>query len=289
MTAPALTSSAARPARRTRGLHASISSAIVAGWIGAAFAWLLCSSFTDLSSLMSSYARLDQLVALCLGASTGACVLALRARHRREPVLAAFGAGALLGGVAALLGATIGLVLRLGDSPLAFVLQRVGTWALMSAAMAAALACYTRSPRALAIAESAMIGVIGGVTAGAIFTLPGPAEVWWPIAMTLAGAAVGFAAVGPNMWRAPAVVHVLSSRERRHTFWSLHERTIDDGWSMPVAEGHVACVEGHVYVYPPPAGAILDGYPLYRAMPLAHDVMLAIGRSRFRIALGKRS
>lgn len=58
---------------------------------------------------------------------------------------------------------------------------------------------------------------------------------------------------------------------------------------MALAEARIACVDGVVYVYPPPAGAILDGYPLYRAVPLTRDAMLAVGRARFRVTLGQRS
>ncbi len=200
----------------------------------------------------------------------------------------AIGAGTLLGAVSALLAVTIGLLLPLGDAPLAFVIQRVGAWALMTGLTSAALACYSRAPNRVTIAESAVIGVIGGAGAGAIFTLPGPAEVWLPIAMTTAGAAVGFAVVGPAMWRAAAVVHVMSPRDQRHTLWSLHERALEDGWSIHVADGQVANVDGTVFVYPPPAGAVLDGYPLYRAVPIARDVVLAVGRTHARVMLRRR-
>jgi hypothetical protein len=40
-------------------------------------------------------------------------------------------------------------------------------------------------------------------------------------------------------------------------------------------------------VYPPPAGAVLDGYPLYRALPVSRSVVLAVGRSRCRVTLGR--
>jgi hypothetical protein len=58
---------------------------------------------------------------------------------------------------------------------------------------------------------------------------------------------------------------------------------------MPVLDAHVASVNGSVYVYPPPAGAILDGYPLYRAVPLARDAIIAVGRVRIRATLRHRA
>lgn len=240
-------------------------------------------------SWLPTYGRLDQLVALLLGASCGACILAGRARHRRDPVLPAAGAGILLGGVAGLAGTSVGLRLHAGVTPVGFVIERLATWGLMAGLVAAALSTFARTRRLAANSESFLLGVLGGVTAGALFSLPGPSEVWLPIAMTWCGGAMGFAAVGPGIWHAPAVVHVLPVRGARHSLWSLHERAIDEGWSMPLAEAQVACVDGVVYVYPPPAGAILDGVPLYRAMPIVHDAMLAVGRSRFRVTLGRSS
>ncbi len=203
--------------------------------------------------------------------------------------MTAAGAGLLLGGVAGLVGASIGLRLRVGDTPTGFVIERLATWGLVAGAIAGALSTYTRTRRVAFSVESSILGLLGGITAGALFSLPGPSEIWLPLALTWCGAAIGFAAVGPAIWHAPAVVHVLPARDARHSLWSLYESTIDDGWSMALAEARIACVDGVVYVYPPPAGAILDGYPLYRAVPLTRDAMLAVGRARFRVTLGQRS
>ena len=58
---------------------------------------------------------------------------------------------------------------------------------------------------------------------------------------------------------------------------------------MKWAEARVGCVNDTVYVYPPPAGAILDGYPLYRALPLTRTGMLAVGLTRLRVTLRRSS
>lgn len=249
---------------------------------------MIASGWRDLSSLISSYARLDQLVAMLSGAVIGACVLGLRAQHRREPITAALSAGALLGGVAASIGATLGLVVRGSDTPVGFVMQRIATWALMTGAAALALSAFTRARRWRASVEALVIGLVGGASAGALFSLPGPSEMWLPFAMTWCGAMIGFSAVGPGMWHAPAVVQILPPRDHQLSLWSLHERALDNDWSMTAAEGHIAAVDDVVYVYPPPSGAVLDGYPLYRTVPLTRDVLLAVGRMRFRITLGRR-
>lgn len=278
----------ARVMTMSRRVPASVTAAAVAGWIGGALSWMIASGWRDLSSLISSYARLDQLVALLSGAVIGACVLGLRAQHRREPIVPALGAGALLGGVAATLGTTLGLVLRGSDTPVGFVMQRIATWALMSGAAAMALSGFTRTRRWRSSTEALAIGLVGGATAGALFSLPGPSEMWLPFAMTWCGATIGFAAVGPAIWHAPAVVQLLPPRDHRLSLWSLRERALDNDWSMTAAEGHIAAVDDVVYVYPPPSGAILDGYPLYRTVPITRDVLLAVGRMRFRITVGRR-
>lgn len=268
-----------------RALPPSVSGAAVAGFIGGAITWALASSASALPSAIRGYGRLDQVMSLLLGASVGACVLTLRARHRREPMAIASLIGAIVGGVAAATGASIGLLLSGSPSPVGFVLERVATWALMCASTAVSIAMCTRTRRTVVAAESAVIGAFGGILAGAMMSLPGPTELWWPLALTVAGAVIGFAAVGPGVWRAPVVVQLLPQREHRLTLWSLHECAIERGWSMPIAEAQVGCVDGTVYVYPPPAGAVLDGYPLYRALPLTRDAILGVGRIRARLAV----
>ena len=268
--------------RMTRALLPSLSAAGVSGWIGAAAAWTIASGWSDITPMLSSYDRLDQYVALLLGACSGGSVLVLRARHRREPLLPALGAGLLLGGVASLVGATMGLLLR-GVGTTGFLLQRIATWSLLAACGAAALATYSRTRRTISIATSFGLAAVGGAIAGVIFSLPGPSELWMPLAMTWCGAAMGFAAVGPAMWRAPVVVQLQPPLGQRHSIWSLHERAVDNGWSTPVGEGQIGCVDDTVFVYPPPAGAILDGYPLYRATPLTRAAVIAVGRTRFLV------
>lgn len=273
----------------SRSLPPSVSAAAVAGWVGGAIAWLISSGWKDLSPLMPSDARLDQFVALLFGAAVGGCVLTLRARHRRAPLVPALCSGVLFGGVAATLGATMGLLLRVSDSPLGFGMERIATWALMAACPAATLSMCTRPERWLDSAESLALGALGGATAGGLFSFPGPSEMWLPLAMTWCGGAIGFAVVGPGIWHAPAVIQQLPPHDYRQSLWSLHERAVDNDWSVPVAAGQIGVVDDIVYIYPPPSGAILDGYPLYRSAPLTRDVLLAVGKIRFRVTLGRRS
>ena len=50
-------------------------------------------------------------------------------------------------------------------------------------------------------------------------------------------------------------------------------------------EARIACDDDAVVVHPPPNGAVLDGYPLYRTMSLQRDGLLAVGRARFRLTV----
>lgn len=268
-----------------RKLPASASAALVTGWIGGAIAWGVASGWTDLSPRVGSYARLDQFTALLLGVCVGALVLALRARHRREPILPALIAGVLIGGCAALVGCTLGLLIPENETPRAFTIARIVTWAFMAGSVAVGLAQYSRVHSAKTSLQSLLIGLGGGAVAAALYSMPGPAELWWPVACTVCGAVIGFGAVGPALWCAPAVVHVMPQRAERHSFWSLHERAVDDGWSMEIGDANVGCVNAHVSVYPSPAGAVLNGYPLYRAVELTDDADLRVSRARCRISL----
>ncbi len=273
-----------------RALPPSITASAVSGWIGGTLTWMLVSGWTDLSSWATSYARLDQLAAMTLGASVGAVVLFVRARHRREPIWVAAAAGVLLGGVSALVGVTLALALLPAPiQPRAFLVVRIGTWAVMAACASGALACFTRVHRRRRIAESVGLGLVGGAVAGSIASLPGAPEVWWPLALAMAGMMIGLASVGPGIWRASAVVLRLPPRDGTLSLWSLWERALDDDWSAPVNDGLVSVVGDDVIVHPPVAGANLDGYPLYRSLALSGDAVLTVGRTRVRITRGPRA
>ena len=266
----------------------SVTAAAIAGWIGGSVAWGISSGWLDATPYLRTNGRLDQLVALVLGATAGSLVLVARARHRRESLAPALAAGALLGGIPALIGATMCVWLPSADTAGRFVLVRMIAWALTTAFAASGLSRFTRTPTTRITLESLALGALGGAIGGALYSLPGPSELWSPLAMAWSGAAIGVAGVGPLLWRAAVTVHVLPPRDERRTMWSLHERTVERGASMMLSDAQVACVDDVVYVYPPPGGAVLDGYPLYRAVPLQRDALLAVGRARFRLTLGKR-
>ncbi|MEP6831805.1 MAG: hypothetical protein ABJB74_00365 [Gemmatimonas sp.] len=268
-----------------RTLPATVSGALVAGWVGGAVAWAIANRWSDLSPQVASYARADQLMSLTLSACVGALVLVARARFRREALVPAMCAGMLLGGVGALVGCTLALFLPDGSTGQMFAVVRMLTWSLMAGFASVALAQYTRLHRIGVSIEVLLIGLCGGAVAGAMYSLPGPGELWWPAACTVCGAAIGLASVGPAMWRAPAVALILPPHEQHHTFWSLHERAIERGCAMRVASATISCDGPNVVVYPPATGAVLDGQPLYRPVQLTQNAELVAGRIRCRVTV----
>jgi len=228
-------------------------------------------------------------MSLTLSACVGALVLLARARFRREALVPAMCAGILLGGVGALVGCTLALFLPDGGTSRMFTLVRMLSWSLMAGFASVALAQYKRLRRVDVSIEVLLIGLCGGAIAGAIYSLPGLGELWWPAACTVCGAAIGFASVGPTMWRSPAVALILPPHEQHHTFWSLHERAIESGMAMQVANATVMCDGPNVVVHPPPSGAVLDGHPLYRPVQITQNAELVAGRVRCRVTLFQSS
>jgi len=259
--------------------------AAVFGFAGGTLAWVITSAWTDASALMSSNVRADLLAAAVFGLCTGALVSLGRARHRREPLSSAFAAGALIGALSASLGTALSDWTGQVDGAVAFVFARIVTWATIAACMASGLAFMASARSRQRVIESIALGALGGAIGGAVATLPGPTELWSAIAMAWTGAAIGFAGIGPSLWRAPVLVQVLPSRNDRRSMWTLHERAVERGMSMVLAEARIACDDDAVVVHPPPNGAVLDGYPLYRTMSLQRDGLLAVGRARFRLTV----
>ncbi len=272
-------------AQSRRSLPHGATAAAVFGWIGAGIAAAIGSRWTDISPIVSTFARLDQLQMLLTGACVGALVLVGRALHRRESAIAATLAGALLGASGALIGATLAWSLPIGSSPRSFLFTRFAGWAVAAALTSVTLSLWSRSLSFKRIGETAVLGAIGGITAGAVFSMPGPSELWLPIATTIFGATVGFAAVGPGLWRAPLIMQTLPARDTRRGMLSLNERSVDNGWSMQLSEARIGCVDGRVYVYPPPGGVGIDGHSYYRPVELTHDALLTVGRARYRAIL----
>ncbi len=270
-----------------RTIPRSAIAAAAFGLVGGSLAWMITSAQTDASTIISNGARADLVAACVLGLCTGALVLLGRARHRREGLWNAIATGAIVGGASALVGATLTNWIGQSDSATTFAIARMVACASIAACTSAGLSLIAAARSRTLALESAAIGALGGAVGGAVATLPGPTELWSALAMAWTGATIGFAAVGPSLWRAPVLVQVLPARSERRNMWTLHERTVERGSAMVLAEARITCDDDAVTVHPPPSGAVLDGYPVYRSMPLQRDGMLAVGRARFRLTLTK--
>ncbi len=260
-----------------RGVLASL----VLGYTGGFIAWIVSGWWTDTNAVVPNYVRLDQLTMLTLGACVGAAVLAGAALRTRGSVLLAAAAGAVLGGVAAAIGAAVSLLLPPAVSLRAFMLVRIAGWALTAGLAAVSIASYTRRPSLRLLGESAGLGLVAGALGGVIFALPGPSDFWQALAFCAVGAAVGVAACGPALWRAPALIEawrprvpgVLTLRE-----WPLHE-----GESTTLSGASLGCPDGHLALYPPPAGAIVGGRSVTEPTYLAGASDVAIGEDHYYV------
>lgn len=267
--------------RRSEALPRGVLASILIGASGAGVGWLLTGM---LPLLTTSNARLDQLNALCFGAATGAAVVAGAAYRRRRSMLSGALAGALLGGVGALVGVTPLALLTGAPSARAFLLERCGAWLLaaLGAALAARVWASDRSDR---LGETALIAAVGGAVSGVIFTLPGATDAWQGVAALWFGATIGLAVVGPDLWGATGVVARLPGKGRRWSPWLIREWPLYDGVSLMVGEAQIACLDGRIVLYPPAGGVQADGRTVRRPRFVVASTQIAVGHSRYHLQL----
>jgi hypothetical protein len=258
------------------GVRASAAIGILAG----ACAWLLDGIGP---SLTISYTRLDQLAALTIGTVVGSTVLAARAFRRRGDVLFDAGAGALLGGVGALVGVSLLAFIHVAATPRVFLVERIAAWALSCAGATVSLAWFAGPKFTPRIRDSALIAFGGGAIAGVIYTLPGASDVWQAIAMLWVGATIGFAIAGPESWHATAVIELLPERDGRWHPLRLREWPVDDGDVLALGEAQLACQGGRVALYPPAGGVFADGHTVRVPRFIDATGVITVGRARYLI------
>jgi hypothetical protein len=257
----------------------------VFGYVGALLAWIIVGFWTDTSSILSSYARIDQLTMALLGATIGAAVLGGIALRTRGVVAAGLAAGLLLGAIAGVGGATIALALPLGTTIRAFLLVRLAGWAAAGLLAAALLACYPRPFNARRVGESALLGLLAGAIGGALFALPGPSEVWQGLAFLVLGAGVGLAVGGPYIWGAVAIVEAAPTRHMLPNVLSLREWPVYDESSIVIGDAQIGCQAGALALYPPTTGAMLNDRPVSAPTFMPAGGRLTVGLARFRIRM----
>ncbi len=262
-----------------RGVVASM----VIGIAAAACSWL-ASGIAPL--LIVSNARLDQVDALLSGAIAGAAVLAARAFRRREAITFSGAAGALLGGVGALCGASLLAFLRTPASPHAFLVERVLAWACTCGGSTLLLGAFVnRGGLSNRTMECALLGCGGGAIAGVLFALPGASDVWQAAAMLWLGATIGFAVAGPELWHAPATVELLPGKGVGPSLVILREWPLQEGMTLVLGEAQVACVGGRIALYPPAGGVVWSGRSVRRPLFLVSSGTVAVGRARYQIRI----
>lgn len=265
--------------RATQPLPRGVWISVVTGMSAGGIAWL---ASAWLPHLTTSYARLDQLMALMLGALTGAMILGIRERRQRRSVAYGVGGGMLLGGVGALAGASI---LAFGQSPVSarlFAAERLVSWALMSVGATVMLAAFNPLRRFAWFRERVSISAIGGLGAGALFMLPGASDAWQAAACLWAGGAIALAVAAPELWHARAVVAAMPLRGEHWNPLATHEWPLHDGTVLALGAAHLHCRDGSVTLYPPAGGVLAQGHPVREATPVRFSGILTIGRSRYR-------
>ena len=267
-----------RVARLPRGLWTSI----VVGMTASACGWLLSSA---LPALTASYVRLDQLTALVLGATIGGGVIGVREYRQRRSVSFGVAAGAVLGGVGALSGASLVAFASGMGTPRFFAVERIAAWLLSAAAAGALLSTIGGTRPFQWIREIVLIAAIGGGVSGIIFTLPGAADVWQAVACIWFGGAIALAVTGPELWHANAVVELVPARGTRWNPILGREWPLYDGAALSLGEAQVACQNGRVTLYPPSGGLIANGHTVREPQFLHGDTLISIGRTRYRLDL----
>ena len=261
--------------------HGALASTVI-GMAAAACGWLLLGIGP---SITSSYTRLDQFAALVVGAAVGGSVIAARAFRQRGDVRLNAAAGALLGGVGALIGVSLLAFIHAPTSPGTFLVERVAAWGLSAAGAAALLATLAnvRAPRW--IAESAGMAFGGGAFAGVIFTLPGAPEVWQAIASLWFGGAIGLAVAGPELWHATATIELLPARGQSTNPLTIREWPLHEGTVLALGEAQVACVGGRIALYPPAGGIVAADRTVRIPAFIATSTMIAVGRTRYHLCV----
>lgn len=276
-----------RSHRFTRGAFA----APMTGVAGALLAWGGASGLRDLGPVVSSYARLDLVVAVLLGALVVAFVLGGSAlRVQRSPLPAAC-VGLLMGAMAGAVGGVLGTALSTAAGP--FLLRRALAWGALGAcvAAAAALRWVRGDPRRLL--EAAAVGTLAGAAAGAVFSIPGPGDVWQAMAFSLVGAACGFGACSLAVRRASGVVELEGTAARAALgLLAYREWEVVDGARLVIraagraggGEAVVARQDGRTWAAPVVEGDTVRVASRRSASPLlvADGDVIDVGGSHFR-------
>lgn len=272
----------------------------VSGAAGALIAWLVCSTITDLSDALPTYARLDLAVGGMLGALVGAFVAGGDALRRRSsvPIDALFGFGlGLVGGLAgAAAGAGLGGVLAPRLSPGTFPIARLLAWTILAAAIGLTLGMRWWQDDERRTIDGAGYGALAGAVAGIIYSLPGPSEFWQALAFLVVGAGVGAGSCAPSLRRSVAILELERTGRGRVGLTRLREWALTGGSSVPLerdgsAVASVICDATRCRIVPATGGSGVSvaGKPLAAPMELVNEDRIAVGDAQYRFRRRRRA
>ncbi len=265
-----------------RGVWASAVLGLTAG----AIAWGMTPLLTGPAGHAGA-ARLDQLTMWLLGSLVGAMVVGGRALRAGSPILVELVIGFAIGGAAALVGATMAGFVPQVSTSVTFVALRGASWAWCGVLTATALASVLARPRRVELLETLGIGGAGGLLAGMMFVLPGPAELWQAIAFLVFGTSIGIAIDWPVLRRARAVVERAPRRGPVPGVMTLRESPLYEGGAVALGDAILACQRQCVTLYPPRSGVVFNGRAVTVPLFLPTGGTLMVANQRFRIQLFK--
>ena len=265
--------------------------ALLAGFFGALIAWTISAGLLDLGPAVDTYAELDGVVAVLLGVCVGTLAVGTEAwrESRNVPlaVLLGFVCGAFGGVLGAAAGGVLGNSLSVNASALTFVGVRVGAWALMSAAIGAAIALPAIRRDARRLMDGLLFGLVAGAIGGLVYCFPGPSDVWQLLAFLIVGGAVAAGASVPALQRASAILELETVRQRGVNVVSLREWGLDERSHTSIGPGAAATVvewkNGRFAVVPPAGSSIVvSGSVVGTAIYLRNYDVIEIGDARYR-------
>jgi hypothetical protein len=260
-----------------KGVHAGAA----LGVAGGALAWGLAALLSDGVGPLRSPESVDAAAGLAWAGLVGALV-GWGHRRRTDGGAAAGAARGLLAGlVAGVAWGALRLTVPEQTGSAGAAAWRVGSWLLLAAVVAAALALAVRADRGAsgALGRAAGWAAVAGALAGAIGALPGEPMLWQALAFVVAGAGVGGAVAWGLTHAAAALVELEARDERPVGVASLREWVLLDGRPVQLREGGDATVtlvlDGtRCRLYADPAGR--------SSRLLRHDERIVVGRSRYR-------
>ena len=272
--------------------------AAVSGIAGALIAWFICSTITDLSDALPTYARLDLAEGGMIGVFAGGFIAGGDALRRRTsiPLGAFFGVllglvGGVAGGAA---GAGLGGLLTPRLTPAAFPLARIVAWAVLGTALGLTLGMRWWQDDERRTVDGAWYGALAGLVAGLLYSLPGPSEFWQALAFAIVGAGVGAGVCAPTLRRSIAILELERGARGSVGLTRLREWGLLNGASVLLERdgsmvATVMCEATRCRIVPANGGGVrVSGKSISAPTELVNEDRIAIGDAQYRFRRRRR-